>query len=90
MELFSKKIGPVFLKETGDTEIFIERMEKLQEKAVGEIKKEIEKQLKVARYGQLGERNIAFELKTVEWTCMFYMIYLWNKMNFLHKLIILS
>lgn len=63
MELFSKKIGPVFLKETGDTEIFIERMEKLQEKAVGEIKKKIEKQLKVARYGQLGERNIAFELK---------------------------
>lgn len=63
MELFSKKIGPVFLKETGDTEIFIEKMEKLQENAVGEIKKEIEKQLKIARYGQLGERNIAFELK---------------------------
>lgn len=63
MELFPKKIGPVFLKETGDAEIFIERMEKLQEKAEGEVKKEIEKQLKIARYGQQGERNIAFELK---------------------------
>lgn len=63
MGLFSKKIGPVFLKETGDAEIFIERMEKLHEKAEGEVKKEIEKQLKIARYGQQGEHNIAFELK---------------------------
>lgn len=58
-----KKIGQVFVKETGDAEVFIEKMEKLQERASGAVKKEIEKQLKIARYGELGERNIAFELK---------------------------
>lgn len=63
MGLFSKKIGQIFLKETGDAEVFIEKMEKLQERAGGAVKKEIEKQLKIARYGELGERNIAFELK---------------------------
>lgn len=62
MGLFSKKIGPVFLKETSDAAIFIERMQVLQDKATGEVKQKIEKQLNLAKYGEVGENNIAFEL----------------------------
>lgn len=63
MGLFSKKIGPVFLKETSDTEDFIEKMEKLKEKADEQTVKKIEKQINLAKYGKIGEDNIAFELK---------------------------
>ena len=63
MGLFSKKIGPVFCKETSDTGIFISKMQMLLERTDGEIKKKIEKQINVARYGEIGENNIAYELK---------------------------
>ena len=63
MGLFSKKIGPVFLKESSDTQIFISKMQELQEKATGELKIKIEKQISLAKYGAIGENNIAFELK---------------------------
>lgn len=63
MSIFSKKIGPVFLKETSDAQIFIEKMQSLQEKATGEVKQKIEKQINLAKYGEIGESNIAFELK---------------------------
>lgn len=40
-------------------------MQVLLENAEGEYKKEIDRQLKIARYGLAGEEKIAFELKTV-------------------------
>ncbi len=63
MGLFQKKIGPVFLKEDSDAELFIEKMRVLSGRADGELKQEIEKQVKLAAYGLAGERNIAFELR---------------------------
>ena len=45
MELFQKKIGPVFLKEDSDLEEFIDRMTELSEKAKGRIKEDIDKQI---------------------------------------------
>ena len=64
MGLFTKKIGPVFLKETSDTTEFIRKMEELQEKATGDTRKAIEKQISLAKYGEIGENNVAFELKS--------------------------
>lgn len=63
MGLFTKKIGPVFLKETSDAEAFVEKMERLNLYAAEPLRDEIEKQIKLARYGIAGERNVAFELK---------------------------
>lgn len=63
MELFRRKIGPIFLKEDSDAESFIARMTELSERAQGELKEEIDKEIKLANYGLVGERNIAFELK---------------------------
>ncbi|MDE7425320.1 MAG: NERD domain-containing protein [Lachnospiraceae bacterium] len=62
MGLFSR-CGPVFLKENSEASVFIEKMQILSEKAEGECKKEIDKQLKIASYGLAGEETIAFELK---------------------------
>ena len=54
MELFQKKIGPVFLKENSDASAFIEKMNELHNKATTpELKKEIEKQIKLASYGSV-------------------------------------
>lgn len=64
MGLFSKKIGPVFLKETSDTAEFIRKMQELREKAAGDTKKAVEKQISLAKYGEIGENNVAFELKS--------------------------
>lgn len=63
MGLFQKKIGPVFIKEDSDAQNFVEKMAKLSERATGSLKKEIEKQIKLAQYGMIGEKNIAYELK---------------------------
>lgn len=63
MGLFTKKIGTVFLKETSDAAEYIQKLELLKEQAAGEIKKEIEKQINQASYGEKGEQNIAFQLK---------------------------
>lgn len=63
MGLFSRKIGPVFLKETSDAEAFIAKMEELQKRADSQTAKKIEKQINLAKYGKIGEDNIAFELK---------------------------
>lgn len=63
MELFQKRIGPVFLKEDSDAESFIAKMNALAIKSEGQIKKEIETETKLATYGLFGEKNIAFELK---------------------------
>lgn len=64
MGLFTKKIGPVFLKETSDTTEFIEKLQKLLPEAEANIKKAIEKQISIAKYGEIGENNVAYELKS--------------------------
>jgi hypothetical protein len=63
MGLFTKKIGPVFLKENSNAEAYIEKLKLLKEKTQGLLKQEIEKQIAYAQYGLSGESNIAFELK---------------------------
>lgn len=63
MGFFTKKIGTVFLKENSESEEFIEKLKKLSEKASDELKIEIEKQIKIAKYGLQGENAIAYELK---------------------------
>jgi hypothetical protein len=63
MELFKKKIGPVFLKATSDATSVIEQLEALLPQATGDVREEIEKQIKVTTYGEVGENNVAFELK---------------------------
>jgi ssDNA-binding Zn-finger/Zn-ribbon topoisomerase 1 len=56
-------MGPVFIKENSDVSEFMEKMQALSDRATGDLKKEIEKQIKLASYGELGENNIIFELK---------------------------
>ena len=63
MDFFQKKIGPVFLKEGSDAEAFIDKMMSLANNADGQLKKDIETQIKLANYGLIGEKNIAYELK---------------------------
>lgn len=63
MGLFQKKIGTVFLKEESDAEEFVEKMKELSANASGDLKDEIEKQIKIANYGLQGEKSIAFELR---------------------------
>lgn len=63
MGLFTKRIGPVFLKQSSSAQVFITRMQELQQRATGEVKQKIEKQINLAKYGAIGESNIAFELQ---------------------------
>ena len=63
MGLFQKKIGPVFLKEESDSKEIIEKLQELSKKATGDLKNEIDKQIKIMQYGLQGEQTIAFELK---------------------------
>ena len=61
--LFGNHPGPVFLKESGEAEFFVERMKGLSAKATGELKEKIDEQIRYAEAGILGERQIIFELK---------------------------
>ena len=63
MELFKKKIGPIFLKDTSDATNVIAQLEELLPQASDDVREEIEKQIKVTTYGEMGENNVAFELK---------------------------
>lgn len=63
MGLFTKKIGPIFLKEESDTQVYIAKMQALLAGADESLKSKIEKQINLAKYGEYGESNIAFELK---------------------------
>lgn len=63
MGLFDKMNKPVFLKEESDAVEFIAKLKELQEKATGEVKNRIEREIKLASIGEMGENNIAFELK---------------------------
>jgi len=61
--IFDKTMEPVFLKDSSDAKEQIKVLEALLEKATGEIKMNIEKDIKLLSYGIAGEENIAFELK---------------------------
>lgn len=63
MGLFTKAIGPVFLKQSNNATDYIEKLKELQEKSATTLKEEIEKQIAIAEYGVKGEESIAFELK---------------------------
>jgi predicted RNA-binding Zn-ribbon protein involved in translation (DUF1610 family) len=56
-------MGPVFIKENSDASEFMEKMKILSERASGSLKNEIEKQIKLCSYGEIGEKNIIYELK---------------------------
>lgn len=64
MSLFQRKIGTVFFKESSETAEYIEKLEHLCDKTEGAFKRDIEKQIKLARYGADGENKVAYELKT--------------------------
>jgi len=63
MSLFTPKSTPFFLKEDSDTTQHIARLKELQEKATGKVKEAIAREITLATYGEIGEKNIAFELK---------------------------
>lgn len=63
MNLFNKLDKAVFLKDCSELKNYILKLEELYEKSEGELKNKLERELKIAKLGELGERNIAFELK---------------------------
>jgi hypothetical protein len=63
MGIFDKLNSPIFLKEESDTSEYINKLKELQAKASGKTKDSIEREMKLASYGEFGESNIAFELK---------------------------
>ncbi len=63
MGLFTKAIGPVFLKSSNQAVDYISKLKNLQGRCLGELKEEIEKQIAIAEYGIKGEESVAFELK---------------------------
>ncbi len=63
MGLFTKAIGPVFLRQCNNATDYISKLKVLQEKSTTTLKEEIEKQIAIAEYGIRGEESIAFELK---------------------------
>lgn len=63
MGLFTKKIGPVFLKDTSDADNYIEKLQVLAQTATGNNAKKIEKQINFIKSGKYGESNVAYELK---------------------------
>lgn len=63
MGLFTKSIGPVFLKSSNQATEYINKLKDLQAKCTGDLEDEIEKQIAIAEYGIKGEETIAFELK---------------------------
>ncbi len=63
MGLFTKAIGPVFLKSSNQAAEYVDKLKSLRDKCSGALKEEIEKQITIAEYGIKGEESIAFELK---------------------------
>jgi hypothetical protein len=63
MGIFDKLNGPVFLKETSDAIEQLEQLNRLYQNAAGNLKKQIELDMKLLSYGISGEEAVAFELK---------------------------
>ena len=63
MGLFTKEIGPVFLKSNNQTEDYINKLKEVLQTCPADLREEIEKQIALAEYGRRGEESISFELK---------------------------
>jgi hypothetical protein len=63
MKLFNKLKEPVFLKESSDAEIQVEKLKALMPSLNKEGQSIIKQDIKFLEYGIIGEKNIAFELK---------------------------
>lgn len=63
MSLFNTLATPIFLKEDSDNTHHIARLKELQYQATGKVKDDIAREITLASYGEVGEQNIAFELK---------------------------
>ena len=63
MALFNKLDKAIFLKEESELKVYILKLQELYSKTEGSLKYKIEKELKIATMGELGEKNIAYELK---------------------------
>lgn len=63
MSLFTPNTSPIFLKEDSTTSQHIARLKELHDKATGKVKDDIAREITLTSYGEVGERNIAFELK---------------------------
>lgn len=64
MSLFAPKSGSVFLKEDSTTAQQIAELKAFQAKATGKLKDDIARELTLASYGEVGEKNIAYEVKS--------------------------
>ena len=63
MALFNKLDKPIFLKEESEIKYYILKLKELYSKAEGDLKNKLEREIKIASLGEIGENNIAFELK---------------------------
>ena len=63
MGIFNQLREPVFLKEESSSSMQLQALETLYQSSHEEIKKKIEKDIKLLEYGIKGENQIAFELK---------------------------
>ena len=61
--MFNTLDQPIFLKECSELKNYILKLEELYEKAEGDLKSKLEKEIRIAKLGEIGENNIAFELK---------------------------
>ena len=62
MGLFHKP-EVIVVKESSDAKQYLLRLEQLDNKAQGELKERIEKEILITKAGIIGEDNILFELK---------------------------
>lgn len=63
MGFLDKMNNPVFLKNDSNIVKLISKLKELQAKASREVKERIDREIKLALIGEIGENNIAFELK---------------------------
>lgn len=63
MALFNKLDRPIFLKEESELKYYILKLKELYDKCEGDLKCKLEREIKIASLGEIGENNIAFELK---------------------------
>jgi len=63
MGLFSKQEKVIFIKESNIIDKQIEELKELKQQVDEETEKDIEKDIRILKYGKIGEDNIIFELK---------------------------
>lgn len=62
MGLLDKLEGPIFYKKSSNSEIQLEHLKNIRDNVPDEVKKQIDKEIKLLSYGISGEQNVAFEL----------------------------